>query len=395
MPPTQKEKKTVRGVAHFSCIHRYYLRELTRYLQRKRKSQDEKAVEIQARAQHQLHVEFEGLLKTIVTRVSLWADDSLRYLRNFCNTIASNRDKFPSLMGDEEMPVRAGDDEDEGDTVALTEGYIAALAAGKDTSEEMPSPILAVLSRQTGFHDVLRQENESSKTHQKVKLTHLTLVDGDNNTIHARMATHIADAGRALGEGDVIRLDLFTTLTYHVNDESPVMPAIFIIKFSHLRHIPLPLQKDIKDMLPYAPSLPKQQKKTSAYPIIDPLTQEPPQCTYENRLCRKYGVNFIGRCICDEIPVKERNLDTIAEDCHLIDKPASEIKDMKPRRLMLYWWYATNIYSLTGQGNRGKLPDCLEYAIKAAYPEKRSEDWTGFIPAAKGAKRQKTSDEVH
>ena len=36
---------------------------------------------------------------------------------------------------------------------------------------------------------------------------------------------------------------------------------------------------------------------------------------------------------------------------------------------MMYWWYATNVYSLCGKGNRGKLPDCLEYAIKKTYPE--------------------------
>ena len=129
-------------------------------------------------------------------------------------------------------------------------------------------------------------------------------------------------------------------------------------------------------------------KELTSINVIDLLMQPPPKCTFENRLCRKFGVNFIGRCICDEIPVGERKLEIIAEDCHLIHKPYSEFKDdkIKPRRLMLYWWYATNIYSIIGKGNHGKLPDCLEYAIKKAYPEKNSEDWVGFIPGKRGKK---------
>eukprot|EP00985_Skeletonema_marinoi_P024896 scaffold17764_cov140-Skeletonema_marinoi.AAC.1 len=55
---------------------------------------------------------------------------------------------------------------------------------------------------------------------------------------------------------------------------------------------------------------------------------------------------------------------------------------------MLYWWYATNIYSLNGKGNRGKLPDCLEYAIKAKYPEKDSSDWTGYKDGSKPKKKK-------
>lgn len=288
------------------------------------------------------------------------------------------------MMGDsnEELTPHS---HDEDEIVARTNGYIAAIAAGEDTSELTSQPILSVLSRKTGFHDVLQPDNEIAKNHQKVKLTHLTLVDGDNNQIHARMATHIADAGRLLGEGDVLRLELYVELTYHVNDTSQSMPALFIIRYTRVGRIPMPLQSDIKDMIPYSPShsaLQQTGQRKSSSPIIDPLTQDPPACTYENRLCRKFGVNFIGRCICEEIKVEERDLNVIAEDCHLINKPASELTENKPKRLMLYWWYATNIYSLTGKGNRGKLPDCLEYAIKKAYPEADSSGWTGYTPGS-------------
>jgi len=82
-------------------------------------------------------------------------------------------------------------------------------------------------------------------------LAHITLVDWDNNQIYARMATHLADAGRALEEGDIIQLELFSEITYHVNGNSPPMSALFIIGYTRVGHAPL---EDLHEMIHYAPS---------------------------------------------------------------------------------------------------------------------------------------------
>lgn len=353
------------------------------------KTQADKAETKLGKDQHELIVEFENMLKTVITRPSLWVEERFQFLRNFCHTVANNGERFPTLMGDrnEEVP-----SESEEPIIHPTEGYISAFAAGDDTSELTTNPVFSVLSRDTGFRDVM--QHEETRTHQKVKLTHLTLVDGDNNTIHGRMATHIADAGRGLEEGDVIRLDLFTELTYHVNDNSQPMPALFILRYTRVGHISMPVQQDINNMLPYSPSQSIASGSTEVgrqfdYSCPDPLSDPPPACTYEKRLCRKFGVNFIGRCICEEIPVKDRDLNIIAEDCHLINKPVSELTN-KSKRIMLYWWYATNIYSITGKGHRGKLPNCLEYAIKAEYPEKDSSKWVGYKPGPGNTTKNKS-----
>ena len=87
--------------------------------------------------------------------------------------------------------------------ITPTVGCIAALAAGESTNELTATPVLLVLNRETGYRDVM--QHPSAKSHQKVKLTHLTLMDGDNNQLHARMATHLTDKARQLEEGDVIR----------------------------------------------------------------------------------------------------------------------------------------------------------------------------------------------
>ena len=38
------------------------------------------------------------------------------------------------------------------------------------------------------------------------------------------------------------------------------------------------------------------------------------------------------------------------------------------RRCMIYWWYATKIYSICGKGKRMMLPDCLVNAVRK-FPE--------------------------
>ena len=323
--------------------------------------QQQRADDLASAAQYALHIEFQGLLNTVLTRPSLWVDESLRCLRNFCCAAHGNVQKFPSLMGDSVRAVYEAEP-----IITPTTGYIAAVASGSDTSDITSQPVLSVLSRQTGFQTTLK--HNSATSHQSVKITHLTLVDGDRNSIHARLATHLADKGRDLEEGDLIRLEMFTELSYRVNDESPRMPAIFVIKYTKVGHAPMPLQKDIKGMIQYTynPSESASSGEAKSHSIPDPLSEPPPSCTFDNRLCRLHGVNFIGRCICEEIPVKDRDLSIIAEDCCMITKPVSELEN-KPKRLMLYWWYATNIYSIRGKGNRGRLPVCLEYAIKKQY----------------------------
>ena len=35
---------------------------------------------------------------------------------------------------------------------------------------------------------------------------------------------------------------------------------------------------------------------------------------------------------------------------------------------MFFWWYATNVFSISGKGHCEKMPECLEYDIRDNYP---------------------------
>ena len=50
------------------------------------------------------------------------------------------------------------------------------------------------------------------------------------------------------------------------------------------------------------------------------------------------------------------------------------------KRNLLYYWYATNIYSIRGRGFRRRLPVCLVDAVRAAFPEPDGV-YRDFIPS--------------
>ena len=91
------------------------------------------------------------------------------------------------------------------------------------------------------------------------------------------------------------------------------------------------------------------------------------ECTVENRHCAQYGLSPV-LCVCTTDPLNRINLDVVREYCWFAMKDVREI-DNSHKRNMLYWWYMTNIYNISGRGVTKKPLDCLTAAIRCAYPE--------------------------
>ena len=45
------------------------------------------------------------------------------------------------------------------------------------------------------------------------------------------------------------------------------------------------------------------------------------------------------------------------------------------KRNMIYWWYATNVYSICGKKKRKELPKCLVHKIRQLFP---SDEYAGY-----------------
>ena len=88
-----------------------------------------------------------------------------------------------------------------------------------------------------------------------------------------------------------------------------------------------------------------------------------------------HGVNMIT-CICKSRPAKDFGLQTPKEDCFFATNAVDDMTNSQ-KRCMIYWWYATNTYSICGKRQHLMLPDCLIQMVRNTYPE-LDGNYTGF-----------------
>jgi hypothetical protein len=336
---------------------------------KKRRGQEDRELKLRIGGEEQLHKEFESFLSAMKEYPEMYAAPRLRYLRNFVNLVTRCPDQYKSQAGDDtiELPVPQ---EDRG--LAITPGYVKALA---DLESGSANPVLLVLAVDSEYQkDVWGIDKP-----QTVKMTELRLVDADGDQIHARLNHSLAEVGCMLRRGDKIRLDMFTPLRYRINSASPRMPMLFIHKMSRVGNQPLD-DDDVKGMVPCSRAHPREHldafEPEDDNLVIDPRVNPKPACTPDNRLCAKYGIRFLT-CVCDAIPVDSLDLETVKQDCYFA---TDELESMpnNHKRNMIFWWYATNIYSVVGKNNTERMPLCLEYAIREKYTNPDGVPFKGY-----------------
>ena len=65
------------------------------------------------------------------------------------------------------------------------------------------------------------------------------------------------------------------------------------------------------------------------------------------------------------------------EDCYLTTDELNIIPNNHERNIV-FWWYATNVYSIVGKGNTKRISICLEYAIREKYPNPDVVPYKGY-----------------
>ena len=66
------------------------------------------------------------------------------------------------------------------------------------------------------------------------------------------------------------------------------------------------------------------------------------------------------------------NIADISSECYFINDSGKIENNNKLSRFLLYWWFATNVYLISGKANRIELPNCLITKIRAIYPEENN-----------------------
>ena len=80
-----------------------------------------------------------------------------------------------------------------------------------------------------------------------------------------------------------------------------------------------------------------------------------PICNNPFRICSKYKINFTSFIVnCSYIA--NMSIEIIANECYFAGDNVISMKNSKKRNF-LYWWFATNVYSICGKFNRKKIPD--------------------------------------
>lgn len=318
-------------------------------------------------SKHGFMKEVENMFRKVMQKPALYDHAMFQHLRAFCEYRDNNRKLFSGLMG-ETPPLQPNN----GGVVVtdLSPGYIHAIANYHDTTIH-PNPILQVVSGKTKYRSTPFKQT-CNKPQQPVKITHLRLLDGDNNTMMGRLAMSITDMGKKLKEGDIIRLEQYTELTHTLNvkENAPRKPVVYIIKFSLVGYNPLPLPKSILDPME-CPSKEVIEKSNHKTVHIDSV--EDVECN--GSCCSLYGIRMLV-CVRKTNPIGKINLQTLKDECWFADKEVDGMSNSE-KRCMLYWWFATNIYGICGSKNRAPLPVCLVASVRKEYPEPDGK-YTGY-----------------
>jgi hypothetical protein len=99
----------------------------------------------------------------------------------------------------------------------------------------------------------------------------------------------------------------------------------------------------------------------------------------DGRYCSRYNVIF-NDCISRVVPVP--TAEEAAADCYfwtydgatpLHEQQPDERKLASHKRNVMYWHYATEIYSINGRGNRAPMPPCVLRAVRNKYADSGGE----------------------
>mmetsp|Transcript_7363 Transcript_7363/g.16397 ORF Transcript_7363/g.16397 Transcript_7363/m.16397 type:complete len:392 (-) Transcript_7363:1214-2389(-) len=338
----------------------------------------------------------EGLAKTLISNDGGAGDDIFNSptvgiaIKHLVKAVLDRPQQYPMPDGDN------GDEATvallpEIDTDILSDDRISQLLT-KGVVEELQDPLWARGGSDpdpTMMVRGMRKDVGSSEAHggRRVSTIMLTLLDGSGLLINARVAVVKTDEVGGLRRGHVIRMNEYVRIFMAQHSDRYSTAGIGLLKYEVVGKGNLPT--DIADSAVQQVLISNLQQTTLAnasdhestdaeeecfaLPNWDESKRRPPRpqevCSIGNRVCSEYGTHFFRKCVCDEYPVSERNLEELSGKYFAADRPVSEMSPSMKRN-MLYWCYATDIYHVRGWQVRMPLPSCLVFAIQKMHPNK-------------------------
>ena len=283
----------------------------------------------------------------MLKKPSIFSKPNFTFLREFVYEASTHPLLFPPLL-----PSNAARLESTNSRQDLTKQVAVCIYQRREIPTD---PILLVTTKEVTEERVKCPDTKKGAT-QNLPMIRLTLhaADGDDNKITIKIASQLSTSCSLLEVGSIIKMQSFTPIYFNYNDEEDDRLAILLFSFRILgiMHIPLPIRFTEYERLPL---LKLEDKK----PAAQITTSDPTLCRGE--LCSTDRVRFQD-CITKCCPVSSLVLTEISNTCPFVTMEVSQMTNSYKRN-MLYWWFATNVYVVTGANNRKKRGDCVVHAI--------------------------------
>lgn len=263
----------------------------------------------------------------------------------------------------------------------LTNGFVKGLQDPNEDVQHDPGPIVQVLA--VKHVDPLHAYGHTAS----VRPIQFTLADGDHYVIPARVSVRMTDKAEGVGNGYVIQIKQAHRFDADLYNDDQSQPTLGIIDFDILGRGNVIGNPQVCRSRPVEEVAAAAKSNTASTHDLDGWNfeeNEPPPvpdpCTAPGRSCSMAGVNFYRRCVCEEHPVGDQDLEDIKKVYYAATEEVADMT-MAHKRNMLYWLYATDVYGWRGWQNRLELPPCLVFAIRKLYPNPKGIPYVEFKTA--------------
>jgi len=274
-----------------------------------------------------------------------WLREEYKPIRESFEVLRSNPQQFSPVVGDQ-LPdgsiFTVADATEDVKMPALTSTYISSIATFGELDFEIPQVLQVVASK------MLLETSSVIKKKNSIHFTHLRLRDGSNDIITARLSMHIAHEGNKLDNGDSIRLNSYTPLTYMPSglDNPQRSPAIVIHTYGKVGYASIPsklnkplhcIDRSISDQLG---AVLTDESLGEIYfeddigqkgSLWEPLVEV--KCSSGHRYCSVFGVSTV-LSLCDTDPVENINLEMVREYCYFATTEVSKMSNSWKRNML-------------------------------------------------------------
>jgi hypothetical protein len=333
--------------------------------------------------------------ETLIQHPKFWTKPGMARFRQYVQTIANNPIKYPPTCNpDIDATINSSSGPPE-----LTKGIAKGLQErslefrhGDSTGTSSTSSANPIVQIGT-FSFRTKHQVTSFGLATNIKMCTARVIDGDKNSLLLKFDSMLGSAlERDLAEGCVLELKSYQPMYFAFETTDPSNMALVVRSYRVVGRYQLPADyvticeapiKTVAEPPRERQSVGRRKKSNNDVnpPGDDPNdsmdeTDDNSLLNCDGNYCSLYGVRF-RRCVTELFPADSFILDEVASKCFFV---TVEVKDMdnSMKRNILYYWYATNVYSICGSGNRQPLPKCLVQHVRNTYPSDDGK-YTGFM----------------